>query len=148
MIFSRKCAKENIVAIDISDNGKLAAVSVVGAENGELYSRVLIFDFSYEEAVSEFDFGSDIISGVNFLKGDTLLITGENVFSIVKNKTDKQDEDLSLNSLSRISVSDNNVVAAVLSKYGSSSAKILNVYNRNGEKLFTVDIASAVKSVS
>ncbi len=140
--------KENIVAIDISDNGKLAAVSVVGAENGELYSRVLIFDFSYEEAVSEFDFGSDIISGVNFLKGDTLLITGENVFSIVKNKTDKQDEDLSLNSLSRISVSDNNVVAAVLSKYGSSSAKILNVYNRNGEKLFTVDIASAVKSVS
>ena len=108
----------------------------------------LFFDFSYEEAVSEFDFGSDIISGVNFLKGDTLLITGENVFSIVKNKTDKQDEDLSLNSLSRISVSDNNVVAAVLSKYGSSSAKILNVYNRNGEKLFTVDIASAVKSVS
>ncbi|EKC58283.1 hypothetical protein LEA_13938, partial [human gut metagenome] len=148
VIFSWKCAKENIVAIDISDNGKLAAVSVVGAENGELYSRVLIFDFSYEEAVSEFDFGSDIISGVNFLKGDTLLITGENVFSIVKNKTDKQDEDLSLNSLSRISVSDNNVVAAVLSKYGSSSAKILNVYNRNGEKLFTVDITSAVKSVS
>lgn len=41
----------------------------------------------------------------------------------MKNKTDKQDEDLSLNSLSRISVSDNNVVAAVLSKYGSSSAK-------------------------
>ena len=148
VIFSWKCAKENIVAIDISDNGKLVAVSVVGAENGELYSRVLIFDFSYEEAVSEFDFGSDIISGVNFLKGDTLLITGENVFSIVKNKTDKQDEDLSLNSLSRISVSDNNVVAAVLSKYGSSSAKILNVYNRNGEKLFTVDITSAVKSVS
>lgn len=86
MIFSWKCAKENIVAIDISDNGKLAAVSVVGAENGELYSRVLIFDFSYEEAVSEFDFGSDIISGVNFLKGDTLLITGENVFSIVKTR--------------------------------------------------------------
>lgn len=40
------------------------------------------------------------------------------------------------------------MVAAVLSKYGSSSAKILNVYNRNGEKLFTVDIVSAVKSVS
>lgn len=70
------------------------------------------------------------------------------MFFYCKNKTDKQDEDLSLNSLSRISVSDNNVVAAVLSKYGSSSAKILNVYNRNGEKLFTVDITSAVKSVS
>ena len=26
------------------------------------------------------------------IKGDTLLITGENVFSIVKNKTDKQDK--------------------------------------------------------
>ncbi len=148
VIFSWKCAKENIVAIDISDNGKLAAVSVVGAENGELYSRVLIFDFSYEEAVSEFDFGSDIVSGVNFLSGDTLLITGENVLSVIKNKTDKQDEDLSLNSLSRISVSDNNVVVSVLSKYGSSSAKILNVYNRTGDKLFTADITSAVKSVS
>ena len=36
-----------IIAVAVSDNGKRAAVIAVGAENGELYCKVHIFDFSY-----------------------------------------------------------------------------------------------------
>ncbi len=39
-IFVWNCASENIIAAAVSDNGKRAAVSVVGAQNGELYSKV------------------------------------------------------------------------------------------------------------
>lgn len=147
-IFSWSCAKENIIAADISDNGKFAAVSVVGAENGELYSKVFIFDFDYQEPVGSFDFGTQIVSKVDFLWKDTIIASGEKTFSVITDKKDRKDEDLSLNSMSRIYVSDENTVAVILSKYGSATSKILNVYSKKGELVFSDEINSAVKSVS
>lgn len=146
-IFSWSCAKENIIAVDISDNGKCAVVSVIGAENGELYSKVFVFDFDYAEPVGSFDYGTQIVSKVDFLQKDIIIASGEKTFSVITDKKDRKDEDLSLNSLSRIFVSDENMVAAVLSKYGSSTSKILNVYSKKGELLFSKEINSTVKSV-
>lgn len=147
-IFSWSCAKENIISVDISDNGKCAAVSVVGAENGELYSRVYIFDIGYSQPVGSFDYGTRIVSRVDFLQKDIIVASGEKTFSVITGKKDRKDEDLSLNSLSRIFVSDENTVAVVLSKYGSSASKIINVYSKKGELLFSKEINSTVKSIS
>ena len=52
---------------DISDKGDRVAVSVIGAENGELYTRVLIFDFDYQEPVFEYNYGSNTVSKVSIL---------------------------------------------------------------------------------
>lgn len=146
-VFKWECAKEAIVAVDISDNGKRAAVSVLGAENGELYSKVIIFDFRYSEQISEYSYGSQTVSDVEFISSNNVLATGEEVFSII-DKTSKQDEDLSLNKLSRVYTADNNTTVAVFSKYGSSSSKIIKVYSASGKLLFTADVNSNVRSVS
>ncbi len=146
-VFKWECAKEAIVAVDISDNGKRAAVSVLGAENGELYSKVIIFDFRYSEQISEYSYGSQTVSDVEFISSNKVLATGEEVFSII-DKTSKQDEDLSLNKLSRVYTADNNTTVAVFSKYGSSSSKIIKVYSASGKLLFTADVNSNVRSVS
>ncbi len=147
-IFKWSCAKESIVAADISDNGKYAAVSLIGAENGELYSKVKIFDFDYSQPVSEYDFGSGIVSSVEFLSGGNVLVSGETVMSFINTKSERTDIDLSLNTLSRIYTSENNLTAAVFSKYGSSSSKILRVYSKSGKELFSTEINSAVRDVS
>ena len=146
-VFKWECAKEAIVAVDISDNGKRAAVSVLGAENGELYSKVIIFDFRYSEQISEYSYGSQTVSDVEFISSNKVLATGEEVFSII-DKTSKQDEDLSLNKLSRVYTADNNTTVAVFSKYGSSSSKIIKAYSASGKLLFTADVNSNVRSVS
>ena len=146
-VFKWECAKEAIVAVDISDNGKRAAVSVLGAENGELYSKVIIFDFRYSEQISEYSYGSQTVSDVEFISSNKVLATGEEVFSII-DKTSKQDEDLSLNKLSRVYTADNNMTVAVFSKYGSSSSKIIKAYSASGKLLFTADVNSNVRSVS
>ena len=39
-IFVWKCAKENIISCDVSDNGKYFAVTVLGVNNGSVYSKV------------------------------------------------------------------------------------------------------------
>ncbi len=146
-VFKWECAKENIIAVDVSDNGNKAVVSVVGAENGELYYKVIIFDFRYSEKISEYSFGSKSVSAVNFIGSNKILVTGKEVFSVI-GKKDKYDEDLSLNTLSRVYTSDNNITVAVFSKYGSSTSKIIKVYSATAKELFTVELDSGVRSVS
>lgn len=147
-IFRWDCSKDEIISTDISDKGDRVAVSVIGAENGELYTRVLIFDFDYQEPVFEYNYGSNTVSKVEFVKGKMLLASGPNIMSFIDRKANRVDIDLSLNSLARQCTAENNITAAVFSKYGSSSSKILTLYNAEGKEMFSSEINSAVRSVS
>ena len=146
-IFVWNCASENIIAAAVSDNGKRAAVSVVGAQNGELYSKVYIFDFSYNEPIASFS-SDTIVSGLSFLAGDRLLLTGKNIFTVVEDKTPILEEDLSLNTLSCVYTDDSGCTAVTLSKYGSAASKIIRCYDRKGVLQFETEIAESVKGVS
>ena len=148
VVYDWSCAKENIISTAVSDNGKYAAISIIGAQNGELYSKVLVFDFDYSEPIAEYDYGEKIVSKVRFLKGKKLVASGEKVLSFIKNEKDKEDVDLSLNTLSCIYTDSSNMTVAVFSKYGSSSVKILRGYSKNGKEMFSTEINSNVRDVS
>ena len=148
VVYDWSCAKENIISTAVSDNGKRAAVALIGAENGELYSKVLVFDFAYSEPVEEYDFGEKIVSEVKFINGNAILVSGEKVLSFIKGENDRTDIDLSLNTLSRIFTDSDNMTVVVLSKYGSSSVSILKAYSKNGKELFSTEINSNVRNVS
>lgn len=146
-IFVWHCAAENIVAVAVSENGKRAAVSAVGAKNGALYCKVHIFDFAYSEPIASFDY-AQTVSGLRFLSGERLLLYGKNVFTITEGTEKILEEDLSLNTLSRLYTDDNGFTAAVLSKYGSSASKIIKGYDRKGNFLFETELSESVKGVS
>lgn len=146
-VFVWNCAAENIVAAAVSDNGKRAAVSVVGAANGELYSKVHIFDFAYAEPIASFEFDT-AVAGVCFLTGNRLLLYGKNVFTVVNDTEKESEEDLSLNTLSNLYADDRHFTAAVLSKYGSSASKIIKAYDRKGNLLFETELSEGVKGIS
>ncbi|MGN0562582.1 MAG: DUF5711 family protein, partial [Candidatus Fimenecus sp.] len=147
-VFVWNCASENIVAVAVSDNGKRAAVSVIGAQNGELYCKVHLFDFSYSEPIASFAY-TDTVSGLQFLSGNHLLVYGKNVFTVVDGDKKELEEDLSLNTLSRVYSDDNShYTAVVLSKYGSSASKIIKSYDRKGNLLFETELPESVKGVS
>ncbi len=148
LVYDWSCAKENIISTAVSDNGKCAAVSIVGTENGELYSKVLFFDFDYSEPLYVYDFGEKIVARVSFVNGNRIMASGEKVLSFIKGEKDKEDIDLSLNTLSCIYTAEDNMTVAVLSKYGSSTVKILKGYSKSGRELFSVEINSNVRSVS
>lgn len=148
VVYDWSCAKENIISTAVSDNGKYAAISVIGAQNGELYSKVLVFDFEYSEPIAEYDYGERIVSKVKFVNGKRIIASGEKVLSFIKNEKDKEDIDLSLNTLSCIYTDSSNMTVAVFSKYGSSSVKILRGYSKSGKELFSTEINSNVRDVS
>lgn len=147
-IFVWKCSKEHIVSCDVSDNGKLFAVSVMGVDNGSVYSKVYIFNKSKTEPKAIFEYKDSAISSVQFLSNETLFVLGNNVCEIIKGNEVKEKVDVSVNTPSRLHISDNNTAVLVLSKYSSTTKKIIKVYNKSGAELFTQEIDGLVKSVS
>lgn len=146
-IFVWNCASENIVSTAVSADGKRAAVSVVGASDGELYSKVYIFDFEYNEPIASFSYDS-AVSGLAFLSGEHLLLTGKNVFTVIDGTKPILEEDLSLNTLSCVYTDDSGCTAVSLSKYGSSASKLIRLYDRKGVLQFETEIDETVKGVS
>ncbi len=147
-VFVWKCSKEHIISCDISDNGKLYAVSVLGVQNGSVYSKVYIFDKKETKAKASFEYTDSAISSVQFLSNETLMILGDNVCELVKDYKVSQRVDVSVNTPSKLHISDNNTAVLVLSKYSSTTQKIIKVYNKSGTELFTQEIDGLVKSVS
>ena len=147
-VFAWKCAKEHIVSCDVSDNGKLFAVSVMGVDNGSVYSKVYIFNKRKTEPYATFEYKDSAISSVQFLSNETLFVLGNNVCEIIKGDEVKEKVDVSVNTPSKLHISDNNTAVLVLSKYSSTTKKIIKVYNKSGAELFTQEIDGLVKSVS
>ncbi len=147
-IFVWKCAKENIITCDVSDNGKLFAVSVLGVDNGSVYSKVYIFNKRDAEPKATFEYKDSAVSSVQFLSNETLFVFGNNICQVIKGEKVKQDIDVSVNTPYKLYISDNNTAVVVLSKYSSTTQKIIKVYDKSGSELFTQEIHGLIKSVS
>lgn len=147
-IFVWKCAKENIISCDVSDNGKLFAVTVLGVENGSVYSKVYIFNKNDTEPKASFEYMDSAVSSVQFLSNETLFVFGNNICQVIKGEKVKENIDVSVNTPYKLYISDNNTAVLVLSKYSSTTQKIIKVYNKSGSELFTQEIDGLIKSVS
>ena len=146
-IFVWKCAKENIISCDVSDNGKLFAVSVLGVENGSVYSKVYIFDRRKDTPKASFTYQDSAVSSIRFLSNETLFVLGNNMCSVIKDEKE-ENINVSVNTPYMIHISDNNTAVLVLSKYSSTTQKLVNVYDKSGRELFSNEIDGLVKSVS
>ena len=147
-LFVWKCAKENIISCDVSDNGKLFAVTVLGVDNGSVYSKVYIFNKQSEEPKAAFEYPDSAITSVQFLSNETLFVFGNNVCEVIKGDEVKEKIDVSVNTPYKLYISDNNTAVLVLSKYSSTTQKIIKVYDKSGSELFTQEINGMVKSVA
>lgn len=146
--FRWACAKEHIVSCDVSDNGKKYAVAVLGVDNGSVYSKVYVFEKNSTEPYASFEYKDSALTQVKFLDDDRLLIFGNNVCEIIDGKTVANKIDVSVNTPSRLFVSENNTAVLVLSKYSSTTQKIVKVYSKSGQEMFSAEVTGIVKSVS
>lgn len=146
--FRWACAKEHIVSCDISDNGKRFAVAVLGVNNGSVYSKVYVFDKKKTEPYGSFEYNDSALTKVKFLSNDKFIVFGNNTCEIIDGKTVSGKIDVSINTPSRLFVSDNNTAVLVLSKYSSTTQKTVTVYNKSGKEMFSTEVTGIVKAVS
>ncbi len=147
-VFRWACAKEHIVSCDVSDDGKKFVAAVLGVDNGSVYSKVYVFEKDKTEPAASFEYKDSALAQVKFLSNDRFIVFGNNVCEIIDGKEVSKKIDVSVNTPSRLFVSDNNTAVLVLSKYSSTTQKIVKVYNKSGKEVFSAEITGIVKSVS
>lgn len=145
-IFVWNFKAERIVDISLSDNGKFAAVITIEAVDGQINSKLYVFDFKSSEYVSCFDYKGTALVKVDYVRKTDIVAIGDNLRTCILKNTQKQ-EDVLFNSdtLLNYSITDKGRSTLVLSRYGSLSLSKLDVYSKKNEVQFTLTFEKEVK---
>lgn len=147
-IFTWDFKNERVSDIDLSDDGKFAAVSTIEAKNAQINSKVYVFRFDSKDYVACFDYADAAVVSVSYVKSHDICVISDKMRSFITDNTTKLSDDaFGSDVLHRKSDDDAALNAVALLKYGSDSNSILKVYN-GGELLFTQDVGSEIKDVS
>lgn len=132
-VFRWNCSKEYISAVDLSGNGRTVAVAAVGAENAQIYSRLLAFNVKKTEP--KFDIKID---GAMVLR----LISGSSgkVIAVCDNRTLVYDK--SGGQLLELAYGDGNLVCAVSDDKGNT---LVCYKESGGSKINAARISAAGK---
>lgn len=137
-VFKWVCYAEKIVDISLSNNGKYMAVAVVSAKDANVMSKVYLFDFNYDSAVTTIEYPNTALYELAYVSRNDVVAIGDNLKSYIRNNSkDKTDIDFGTSTLTRYSLAENGINSLVLSEYGSSNSNLLKVYDKSGEELYT-----------
>jgi hypothetical protein len=146
-IFIWNFKTERIVDIDLSDNGKFAAVITMDALNGEVNSKLYVFDFKKSEYVSCFDYAGTTLVQVDYVRKTDIIAVGDNLRTHIRSNTERTDFSYNSDLLSGYSITDDGRSTLLLSRYGSASLSKLSVFTPKNKEQFTLDFDRQVKSV-
>ena len=145
-VFIWNFKSERIVDISLSDNGKFAAVATVDALNGEINSKLYVFDFKSKDYVSCFDYNGTTLVKVDYVKGTDIVAVGDNLRSYISKNTQKQDDQsFGSDTLLNYSLTDTGRSTLVLSRYGSEALSKLTVYSKKNDKQIELEFEKEVK---
>lgn len=145
-VFIWNFKSERIVDIALSDNGKYAAVITIDAANGEMNSKLYVFDFKSDKYVSCFDYKGTTLVKVDYVCKTDIVAIGDNLRSYITENTQRQaDQPYGADVLSNYSITDKGRNTLVLSRYGSASLSKLDVYSKKNEIQFTLNFDKEIK---
>ena len=145
--FVWNCADYTITSVALSDNGKYVACSVIGAEGGEIYSKVFVFDFEYADPVSEFEYPGTAMVAVNFASNNDVVAVGDNKIAFLKGLTKNNEVELGTSTLAGFDFAPTGETVLVLAEYGSMNSQILTCYSTSGKQSFEQKYNKQIKSV-
>ncbi len=145
--FVWNCSDYTITSTALSDNGKYVAVSVMGAEDGDIYSKIYVFDFDYSDPVSEIEYPGTAILAVNFSDNDTVVGVGDNKISFIKKLKNNTDIDFGTSTLSTFTFAPTGRTILVLAEYGSQNNQLLQCYTESGRVSFEEPYDVFIKTV-
>lgn len=147
-VFVWNCADYTITSVALSDNGKYAAVSVIGSENAEEYSKVYIFDFDYAEPLYEGEYLGNSLIAVHFTDNNDVAAVGDNGLVFIKDLRKSNKVQFKDSTLSAFAFGEDGDTITVEARYGSMNTQQLVGYRPSGREEFRVDYGEQIKALS
>lgn len=91
-VFQWNCSQERIADISLSSNGKKLAIAAVGAENAEIYTRIIVFNINSTDFLADVKYPGTLFLKVAFTASNKVIAVGDNRTVVVTNKGETVDE--------------------------------------------------------
>lgn len=140
-IFQWNCSQERIADISISNSGKRVALVAVGAENAEIYTRLLVFNTHSGETEVDMRYNGTLFLRVVLTSSNKIIAVGDNRAAVLNIKGETVDELVySEDSLCAVCADESGNTVVCYKEFGGSKTGIVR-YSSSGKKTcsFTVD---------
>lgn len=138
--FVWECANERITAIALTPDGKSVAVSALGVENAQVYSRILLFNTKETKAVYDSKISGTLVLKMFYPSDEAVIAVGDNK-TLVLDGEGKTSEAFTYTEkgLQFVHSDDKGNVALCLSDSGGFESQIY-VFKKDGSKLCTLAV--------
>ena len=135
-------------AMALSDSGGKIAVAVLGTDNADYYSKVMLFSFRSDAPVYTVDFPDETVFDLDFITSSKLAVYSDHgVYLINGNGVRTSVSEYPSNEIRMADVTQNRLRAVVTAPFGNEQAPVVNVFNNNGKSVFSRHYNGLISSV-
>lgn len=139
-VFQWNCSQERIADISLSSNGKKLAVTAIGAENAEIYSRLLVFDIKSAQPLADTKYSGTLILRVVYTASNRIIAAGDNRTVVITNKGELYDELVyPTDSILAVCADDSGNTAVFYEEFGGAKTGMVR-FSSSGKKTCTVTL--------
>ncbi len=147
-LFEWGSSKDYCIGAALSDNGKNIALSMLGVNNGEYVSKVILFNFRNNEAAYTVEFPDTTVFKLEFISGkDVAVFTDNGIYVIDKKGEYEKKSDYSPSEIMHSSVSAKGLSAFATASHGNTKDSVLNVFDKKMNSSFLVEYKSEILGV-
>lgn len=142
------CSSDYIMDVSLSENEKYACAAVLGADNAEYFSEVVLFRFNSPEPVYTVKLPEISVYSVEFVSGKKVvaytdrgvyLFDGDGGYSIVQSYTPGE--------MKFSSAEQGSMGCTLINQYGNEKNVLFTVFSKNYKSSFTKEYAQSVKCI-
>ncbi len=138
---------EKVTDIDLSDDGKYAAVSTMVSKNAQVNSKVYVFKFDSKKYIACFDFENCAVVNVSYDSAHNIEIISNTGRSYISdNSTLGETEKFGSDILFKLSKPDRKYSAVALKKYGGDNYGTVKIF-KGGKLKSSIDVDREIKDV-
>lgn len=142
-------ASDYCSALALSDSGGRMAVAVLGTDNAEYYSRLLLFSFRSDTPVFSVDFSDEDIFNVDFVSSRKLAVyTDRGVYLVNGNGVSTPVLEYPSNELRFCDVNACGIRAVATAPYGNDQTPVLTVFNERNKLLYSRHYSGLISQVA
>lgn len=141
-------ASDYIIDVTLSDNGKYAAVTLMGIDGAQYFSKVILFKFNSSEPIYTVELHDTSAYEIDFVSSKKLFVYSDTgVYLINSNGEFTAVQAYSSSEMAYSSVFCNGLSCTLICRYSNEKEPLLTVFNKHGKQIFTYTFSEQVTGV-
>lgn len=141
-------ASDYCFRLALSDLGNRIAVCVVGVQNAEYYSKVMLFSFNSGQPAYSVDFSGKTVLDIDFVSGKKLAVyTDAGVYLIDSNGTMDARQEYTASEIEHSCVNGRGLSCTAVIPYGNEQTPLITVFDAFHKPIFTHQYNTLVSGV-